>query len=223
MVDPPLPACKTDRRTRLWLIERELIAAGARLLAGVDEAGRGPLAGPVVVAAVILPLDFFPNGLNDSKKVPVDTRERLYDAIVAGAVAWAVEVVPVEVIDEINILRATHRGMRAALRALDPVPDLALVDGLPLPNPPIPQQNLIKGDGRSASIAAASILAKVTRDRLLCDLDAQYPGYGFAQHKGYPTPDHLDALRRLGACPAHRRSFAPVRACVQGELAFGES
>jgi ribonuclease HII len=216
MPDSPTP--KPDRRTRLWQIEHELTAAGARVIAGVDEAGRGPLAGPVVTAAVILPVDWFPAGLNDSKQVPAEVRERLYDIIVAEAAAWAVEVVPATVIDELNILRATHYGMRAALRALRPVPDLALVDGLPLPDPPVPQHNLIKGDSRSASIAAASILAKVTRDRLLIALDAEYPGYGFARHKGYPTPDHLAALRRLGPCPAHRRSFGPVRACDQRAL-----
>lgn len=222
MTETPSPARNIDRGTRLWQIERELIAAGARCIAGVDEAGRGPLAGPVVAAAVVLPLDFFPAGLNDSKQVPAELRAQLYEAIVAAAIAWAVEVVPVAVIDDINILRATHHGMRAALRALHPTPDLALVDGHPLPAPPVPQQNLIKGDRRSASIAAASILAKVTRDRLMLALDAEYPGYGFAQHKGYPTPEHLDALRRLGPCPMHRRSFAPVRACLQGELALSE-
>lgn len=212
------PEPKPDRRVRLWQIERELYDAGARAVAGVDEAGRGPLAGPVVAAAVILPVDFFPDGLNDSKQVPADIRERLYGDIVAGALAWAVEIVAPAVIDDINILRATHLGMRAALRALHLTPDIALVDGHPLPDPPVPQRNLIKGDSRSASIAAASILAKVTRDRLLCALDAEYPGYGFARHKGYPTPDHLEALRRLGPCPAHRRSFGPVRDCAQQTL-----
>ncbi|HOS42222.1 MAG TPA: ribonuclease HII [Armatimonadota bacterium] len=218
MATSPSPGQQTDRAARLWRIERALIAAGAARIAGVDEAGRGPLAGPVVAAAVILPVGWCPDGLNDSKQVPAETRERLYDRIIAGAVAWAVVAVPAEIIDEINILEATRRGMRAALRALTPAPDLALVDGLPLPEPPVPQQNVIKGDSHSASIAAASILAKVTRDRLLCALDAEHPGYGFARHKGYPTPEHLAALRRLGPCPAHRRSFGPVRACGQGAL-----
>jgi ribonuclease HII len=207
-----------NRRDRLWAIERALLAEGARLVAGVDEAGRGPLAGPVVVAAVILPPEFFPDGLNDSKQVAPDARARLFDEIRAGAVAFHVAVIPPEVIDALNILRATHQGMRDALNGLAPRPDIALVDGLPLPDAPVPQRNLVKGDSRSASIAAASILAKVTRDRLLLALDADYPGYGFAQHKGYPTPEHLDALRRLGPCPAHRRSFGPVRACAQGLL-----
>ena len=206
----------------MWAVEHALFAAGARLVAGVDEAGRGPLAGPVVVAAVILPPDCWLDGLNDSKQVARETRERLEEEIRAVAVAWAVEAVPVEVIDTINILKATHRGMRSTLAALAPAPDIALIDGLPLPDSPLPQQNLVAGDARSASIAAASILAKVHRDRLMIALAAQYPGYGFEQHKGYPTPGHLAALRRLGACPAHRRSFAPVRACLQSRLPFEE-
>ena len=209
-----------QRRASLWTFEREHYAAGGRHAAGVDEAGRGPLAGPVVVAAVILPADYWRPGLNDSKQVPSDIRERLHEAILADALAWSIQVVPVEVIDEINILRATHLGMREALRALSPAPDLALVDGWPLPDCPMPQRNLIDGDTLSASIAAASILAKVHRDRLMMELDARYPGYGFAQHKGYSTPEHLAALHRLGACSIHRRSFAPVRACAQCELPF---
>lgn len=208
------------RCARLWLVEHELFAAGVRLVAGVDEAGRGPLAGPLVVAAVILPPDCRLPGLNDSKQVAPETRARLYDEVCAVAVAWAIEVVQVEVIDDLNILRATHHGMRAVLQALTPAPDLALIDGLPLPAPPLPQRNLIGGDARSASIAAASILAKVHRDRLMVELDACYPGYGFARHKGYGTPEHLAALQRLGICPAHRHSFAPVRAVAQGVLPF---
>ncbi|HEY3379568.1 MAG TPA: ribonuclease HII, partial [Armatimonadota bacterium] len=172
-----------ERRTRLWAVEHELLAAGARRVAGVDEAGRGPLAGPLVVAAVVLPLDAWFAGLNDSKKVPAEKREQLYGEILAAADAFAIEIIPVDVIDEVNILQATHLGMRAVLRALTPMPDIALIDGLPLPRPPCPQHNLVHGDARSASIAAASILAKVTRDRLLRELDARYPAYGFAQHK----------------------------------------
>jgi ribonuclease HII len=203
------------RRTRLWAEEHAAFAAGARCVAGVDEAGRGPLAGPLVVAAVILPPDWCPDGLNDSKQVPRERREALCAAISAVA-RCAVAVVDVVTIDRLNILGATHAGMRAVLRAL--APDLALVDGNPLPHPPVPARNLVKGDARSASIAAASILAKVTRDRLLCDLDAAYPAYGFARHAGYGTPDHLAALRAHGPCPQHRRSFAPVRDCGQGVL-----
>jgi len=147
-------------------------------------------------------------------------RDGLYDAIRADALAWSIQVVPVETIDEINILEATRLGMRQALCALSPAPDLALIDGWALPECPVPQRNVIDGDTLSASIAAASILAKVHRDRLMQELDAQFPGYGFTQHKGYPTPEHLEALRRLGPCAAHRRSFAPVRACAQCALPF---
>ncbi|MHB9026011.1 MAG: ribonuclease HII [Armatimonadota bacterium] len=216
--DAPLSAVEQQRRARLWLLERELLAAAAGVIAGVDEAGRGPLAGPVVVAAVILPVDFWATGLNDSKRMTPVARERVCTEIRTGAVGWALEVVPVEVIDTINILHATYRGMRAVLRALDPAPALALIDGHPLPASPVPQRNVIKGDGRCVSIAAASILAKVHRDGLMLELDAQYPGYGFAHHKGYATPEHYAALQRLGACPAHRRSFAPVQALLQGTL-----
>ncbi len=214
------PARETDeaRRLRLWAVEEELFATGMRRVAGVDEAGRGPLAGPVVTAAVILPPGFWLNGLNDSKQVNAAVRERLFEAICAHAVALAIEMVPVEIIDSVNILQATYRGMRAALSALTPAPEIALVDGWALPDAPCAQRNLIGGDARSVSIAAASILAKVRRDRLMMELAARYPGYGFETHKGYATAEHLQALRRLGPCPAHRRSFAPVQACAQGEL-----
>jgi ribonuclease HII len=182
------------------------------LVAGVDEAGRGPLAGPVVVAAVILdptrPID----GLADSKVLAEAARERLSDAIVARALAHAVVVVEPAEIDRINILQATLAGMARALRGLDPAAGHALVDGNRLPDDlPCPATAIVDGDALEPSISAASILAKVARDRLMVALDARHPGYGFALHKGYPTPDHLAALQRLGPCPAHRRSFAPVR------------
>jgi len=209
-----------QRRAKMWIFEREHYAAGGYHVAGVDEAGRGPLAGPVAVAAVILPSGFWRPGLNDSKQVPPDERERLYAEIVANALAWSIQVVPVEVIDEINILEATRLGMRDVLRALAPTPDLALIDGWALPDCPVPQRNLIGGDALSASIAAASILAKVERDRLMVELDPLYPGYGFARHKGYYTQEHLDALNRLGPCPLHRQSFAPVREFTQGSFTF---
>jgi ribonuclease HII len=187
-------------------------------IAGVDEAGRGPLAGPLVVAAVILPPGCWLPGLNDSKKLTAAVRERLDGEIRAVALAYAIEVIPVARIDELNILRATHVGMRAALRALSPAPELALIDGLPLPDSPVPQHNLVKGDARSASIAAASILAKVTRDRAMVELDHCYPQYGFSRHKGYPTAEHLLALQRYGVSPVHRLSYAPVRNCRQMTL-----
>ncbi len=217
-MSPPTRESNAERRLRLWAVEHELFAAGAQRVAGVDEAGRGPLAGPVVVAAVILPPDFWLDGLNDSKQVREETRERLYVEIRAQAVAMAVAIVPVDIIDTLNILQATYRGMRAALSALIPAPDIALIDGWALPDAPVAQRHLIGGDGRSASIAAASILAKVQRDHVMVALAARYPGYGFDKHKGYATAEHLQALRRLGPCPEHRRSFAPVQACAQGEL-----
>ena len=211
-------AREEQRADFLWQIEREFRTGGVQRIAGVDEAGRGPLAGPLVVAAVILPPDCRLRGLNDSKQLSAETRERLYAEIHSLALALAIEVISVERIDELNILRATHFGMRAALRALAPAPELALIDGLPLPDSPIPQQHLIKGDSRSASIAAASILAKVTRDRAMLELDRQYPQYGFARHKGYPTTEHLQALQRHGVSPVHRRTYAPVRALLEGSL-----
>jgi ribonuclease HII len=204
-----------DRAARLWAIEQTWLERGIRFIAGVDEAGRGPLAGPLVVAAVILPPGYFPAQLNDSKQLTAAVRERLYDDICANNISHSIQVIPVEDIDTYNILRATHRGMRAAISSLDPLPQIALVDGLPLPDTPVPQESVIDGDARSASIAAASILAKVTRDRLMLAFDTEYPGYGFAQHKGYATAEHREALRRLGPCPLHRRSFAPVRACCE--------
>lgn len=211
-----------ERHTRLWQIETELHKSGITHLAGVDEAGRGPLAGPVVVAAVILPHGVQLPGLNDSKKIPEQRREALYELIIACAICYSIQIISSAIIDELNILRATHKGMRDALRGLAIVPQLALIDGLPLPKSPIEQQNLIKGDSRSASIAAASILAKVTRDRLLLELDALYPEYGFARHKGYPTADHITALQTHGPCPEHRRSYGPVREVCEGNLLIRE-
>ena len=206
--------------------ERELASRGIRRVAGVDEAGRGPLAGPVVVAAVILPDDWISGGfppewrdLNDSKQLTARARERHFDWLTGHPdILRAVIRVEAERIDRINILRATHAGMREALLGLDPPPVHALVDGRPVPDLPCPHTALVQGDARSYSIAAASVLAKVTRDRFMVDADREWPGYGFARHKGYPTPDHMEALRRLGPCPLHRRSFAPLR---QPELGLG--
>lgn len=191
------------------------LAAGSGaeiLVAGVDEAGRGPLAGPVVAAAVILdpgrPID----GLNDSKRLTARQRDRLDEAIRTRALAWALGRAEVEEIDRLNILRATLLAMQRAVAALDPAPRRVLVDGDRCPRLGCPAQAIVKGDQKVAAIAAASILAKVARDREMAQLDALYPGYGLARHKGYPTRDHVEALRRLGATPAHRRSFSPVRA-----------
>ncbi len=182
------------------------------LIAGVDEAGRGPLAGPVVVAAVILdPLRPIA-GLDDSKKLSERKRDALYPLIVERALAWRIEFVEAEEIDRINILQATLTGMRRALRGLSPAPTHALIDGNRLPDGlPCPATAIVGGDASEACISAASILAKVTRDARLRALHAQYPHYGFDKHKGYPSPLHLAALREHGPCPQHRRSYAPVR------------
>ncbi len=190
-------------------------------VAGVDEAGRGPLAGPVVVAAVILDPSHPIAGLNDSKQLSKARRNALDIEIRARALAFCVIEVGTEAIDRHNILQATLLGMREALRGLAVLPDEALIDGNKLPKDlPCAARAIVDGDALIPEISAASILAKVHRDRLLVALDAVHPGYGFATHKGYPTPEHLAALERLGPCPAHRRSFAPVKRFFAADL-FG--
>ena len=198
--------------------ERKLRASGYTRIAGIDEAGRGPLAGPVVAAAVILPERFRHGSLDDSKKLAPPERERIYAELTAHTeVRWALAVVEVEEIDRINILRATHEAMRRAVAALAALPDHVLIDGLPVRPFPIAQTALVGGDGLSFSIAAASVIAKVTRDRIMVEMDTCHPGYGFAQHKGYGTELHLAKLQAHGPCPIHRRSFLPVQ---QAELPF---
>jgi ribonuclease HII len=188
-------------------------------IAGVDEAGRGPLAGPVVVAAVILDPERPIAGLNDSKQLSAARREALEVEIRERALAFCLIEVGIEAIDRHNILQATLIGMRDALRGLAIIPEEALVDGNKLPKDlPCPARAVVDGDALVPAISAASILAKVHRDRLLAALDAVHPGYGFATHKGYPTPEHLAALERLGPCAAHRRSFAPVKRFFAGDL-----
>jgi ribonuclease HII len=182
------------------------------LVAGVDEAGRGPLAGPLAVAAVILDPDRPIVGLNDSKKLSHATREALYPLIVERALAWCVVLVEVDEIDRLNIFQATMTGMSRAVAGLAYVAQEALIDGNKLPRDlPCRGRAIVGGDALEPAISAASILAKVTRDRLMVAMESLHPGYGFAVHKGYPTPGHLTALNRLGPCPQHRRSFAPVR------------
>ncbi len=185
-------------------------------LAGVDEAGCAPLAGPVVVAAVILDPAHRINGLDDSKVLSAAVRERLYARITTRARAWSVVAVDVDEIDRINIYHARMLGMVRALERLASPPRFALIDGNRLPRMlPCPARAIVAGDALAPAISAASIIAKVTRDRIMRELDARWPGYGFAKHKGYPVPAHLEALQRLGPCPEHRRSFAPVReACL---------
>jgi ribonuclease HII len=199
-----------ERETRMRRHEADLWEGGATQVAGVDEAGRGPLAGPVVAAAVVLPHELSVHGIDDSKKLTPKKREELYGLIEAQAVAVGVGIVDHSVIDEINILRATHRAMREAVSALSVTPDHVLVDGDPIPAADFPQTAINQGDRLSTAIAAASIVAKVTRDRILIEMDDVYPGYGFARHKGYGTPEHISALTRLGPCEIHRRSFRIV-------------
>ena len=192
-------------------LETALQSRGILLIAGIDEAGRGPLAGPVSAAAVILPRRFRCKGLDDSKKVSPAKREELYERITTHEeVSWAVATANREEIDTLNILRATHLAMRRAVEALDPLPAHCLIDGLPVKDFPLPHDGIVKGDGRSLSIAAASIIAKVTRDRIMRELDREFPVYGFARHQGYGTKEHLEALRIHGSCCHHRRSFQPV-------------
>ncbi|TCV91886.1 RNase HII [Luteibacter rhizovicinus] len=188
------------------------------IVAGVDEAGRGPLAGPVVVAAVILDPARPIRGLNDSKQLNEAVREKLYGRIVERALAWTVIFVERDEIDRINIFQATMIGMTRSLMGLSLTPHVALIDGNRLPKTlPCQGRAVIGGDATEPSISAASIIAKVSRDRHMHELDARYPGYGFAKHKGYGVPEHLDALGRLGPCDAHRRSFAPVRKWFEPE------
>ena len=193
-----------------------LLSQGYSFIAGLDEAGRGCLAGPVVAAAVMLPLDeeilTLLHGVRDSKQMTALARERLFTVIQQHALAIGVGVGSVAVIDQRNILQATKQAMKDALAQLTPAPQALLLDALLLRDVPLPQRSLIKGDARCLSIAAASVIAKVTRDRLMLQLHAQYPAYGFDQHKGYGTPAHLAALQEHGATTHHRQSFAPVRA-----------
>jgi ribonuclease HII len=183
----------------------------ARRLCGVDEAGRGPLAGPVVAAAVILDPRRPIAGLRDSKAMSARQRDAAATEIRAGALAWAVAEASVAEIDRLNILQAALLAMKRAVEALDPAAEFALIDGNRLPPLALPMRAIVGGDASEPAISAASILAKTHRDALMSVLDAEHPGYGFAQHAGYPTPQHLQALRRLGPCVVHRRSFAPVR------------
>ncbi len=203
------------RLEALYAYEYAARDEGARAVAGVDEAGRGPLAGPVVVAAVILPYGLFLPGLNDSKKVSPKKRDLLYDEILEKAVAVRVSIVDAATIDRVNIYQATVNGMYEAILGLEPRPDKVLIDAVELTKLPMPSLSIIKGDAKSASIAAASIIAKVTRDRMMLKYDLEYPEYGFAQHKGYGTAQHIEALKKYAPCPIHRKSFEPVRSMTE--------
>lgn len=193
--------------TELWSIENEIYDSGVSLLCGVDEAGRGPLAGPVCAAAVMLPRGLEIDGLNDSKKLTEKRREELYDVICREAVSYGIAFAEVEEIERVNILEATFAAMNRAIAKLSPVPELALIDGNRTKGIALPARAVVKGDGKCADIAAASILAKVTRDRYMLEMAEKYPEYHFERHKGYGTKLHYDALREYGPSPIHRMSF----------------
>ncbi len=220
-----MPPRSRSNRVDRFQHERALVARGLRAIAGIDEAGRGPLAGPVVAAAVILPVAWIEHGipkpldgLNDSKQLSEAQRDDYFAVLVASPeVQYAIAECDAALVDLINILQATHLAMNRAVMALRIRPDHALVDGREVPTLAIAHTALVKGDALSYSIAAASVLAKVTRDRQMLEWDRRHPEYGFAGHKGYGTPQHLEAIARHGPCPIHRRSFAPLKP-VQGEL-----
>jgi ribonuclease HII len=200
-----------QRLRNLLRFEVELWEAGHLHVAGVDEAGMAPLAGPVVAAAVVLPKSYRLRGLDDSKVLDTETRQRMAVEVKRDALAWAVGLAEVEEIDRLNIYHAGLLAMRRALLGLSVLPTFVLVDARRIPECPVPQRGIVHGDSLSLSIAAASVVAKTTRDALMVGFDVEYPGYGFAAHKGYATQQHETALRSLGACPIHRRSFTPVR------------
>lgn len=190
--------------------EREKQKEGYEIIAGIDEAGRGPIAGPVVAGAVILPFSFSHKEITDSKKVSEKKRDEFYEIITSEALYWSVGIAEPKEIDEINILRATHKAMRLAIENLGIMPEIALVDGLPVKGLPCFHQAIVKGDSLVKSISCASIIAKVTRDRIMIEYDKIYPQYGFGKHKGYGTKAHIDAIKKYGVCPIHRVSFEPI-------------
>ena len=196
--------------------ENEARAAGYSRILGVDEAGRGPMAGPLVVGGVIFPEDFYDERINDSKKLTEKKREALYDLIIENALAYQIEVLSVEEVDTLNVYEASRTGMKRIVESLEP--DFTLSDAMPLGD--IPHLSIIKGDAKSLSIGAASILAKVTRDRILKEYGKQYPEYGFEKHKGYVTKAHMEALEKYGVTPIHRKSFAPVQKVLNEQLSF---
>lgn len=194
----------------LWYYEHAAAKHGYNTVAGIDEAGRGPLAGPVVAAAVVFPIGCDVDGIFDSKQLSSKKRDLAFDKIHSIALSIGVGIISPEEIDRLNILQATYEAMRAAAASITVPVDIYLIDGSPIKNLGLTHKCIVKGDALSASIAAASIVAKVTRDRIMCDYDSMYPEYGFARHKGYPTEEHMNLLSIHGACPIHRKSFAPV-------------
>lgn len=210
--------CKEHERVKkMYQYERECRLQGYDLIAGVDEVGRGPLAGSVVIAAVILPEDFFIEKINDSKKLSEATREKIYDVILENALAVSRAIIDEQTIDRINIYQATMNGMYEAIYGLTPRPQAVLIDAMPLESLDIFHKSIVKGDAKSATIAAASIVAKVERDRMMNEYHKLYPQYGFAKNKGYGTSEHLEALRKYGPCPIHRKSFEPIKSMLNNE------
>lgn len=216
-------AAEKERFTAMLKLERELYDEGCELIAGVDEAGRGPLAGPLVIAAVILPKDVFISGLNDSKQLSATKRDMLYNEVMAKALDIEVNIVSVGNIDELNIYAATQQGMAQVLENLHCRPQAALIDAMPVKVPGMQIESVVHGDALSASIAAASIIAKVTRDRIMERLDLVYPAYGFAHNKGYGSSAHMQAVGELGATRWHRRSFEPVKSMQLPPVAAEEN
>ncbi len=194
----------------LYKYERELIGNGINLIAGVDEVGRGPLVGPVVTAAVILPVNYQLEGLTDSKKLSEKKRDKFYDIIMQDAIAISIGMKDAKIIDEVNIYEATKLAMKDAINGLKIKPEYVLIDAMPL-DLDIPHTSIIKGDAKSLSIAAASVIAKVTRDRMLIELDQQYPMYNFKKNKGYPTKEHIEAINKYGLIPGYRKTYGPVK------------
>lgn len=199
--------------------EKEVYQLGKEYIIGLDEAGRGPMAGPLVVGGVIFPKGFYDENINDSKKLTEKKREQLYDEIIKNALAYHIEIIDVDEVDQLNVYQASKQGMIRTIEKIKIKPDYALTDAMPLGNV-IEHQSIIKGDALSISIAAASILAKVTRDRIMKEYDLQYPEYGFAKHKGYPTKAHKEALKTYGVTPIHRRSFQPVQDVLHEQISF---
>ena len=203
----------------LWQYEKELFKQNINIIGGVDEVGRGPLIGPVVAACCVLPHDFELDGLNDSKKLSEKKREKFYDYIINNCIAYGVGIISPEVIDEVNIYEATKLAMKESIRKVQEQVNLeyVLIDAMPL-DIDIPTNSIIKGDAKSISIAAASVIAKVVRDKMMIDLDKEYPMYGFAKHKGYPTKAHVDAINKYGLIDGYRKSYGPVKAVLEKNI-----
>lgn len=210
----------TDQKLNLYEFEEHLYDQGYHAICGIDEAGRGPLAGPVVVAACILPPFLRIDGINDSKKLSAKKREELYRIIVKNAIAYNIVFVSVEDVDTLNIYQATKKGMLEAIHGLKTTPEYCLIDAMPLGELEIPHNSIIHGDARCASVAAASILAKVTRDEYMEKMDVKYPNYGFKKHKGYGTKAHMEALEKYGPCEIHRKTYAPVSKYFSKQLSL---